>query len=88
VTLLRQPDQNRTVVHVLHYLPQRRHPGFDTLEDVIPIHNVQLRVRLDHPASAAYLAPSRQPLDFVTEGGCACVTVPEVSGHAMVVFEE
>jgi hypothetical protein len=73
---------------VLHYLPQRRHPGFDTLEDIIPLHDIQLRVRLERPPSAVYLAPSRQPLDFSTADGRTCVIVPEISGHAMVVFEE
>jgi hypothetical protein len=86
VTLTRQPAENRRIVHLLHYLPQRRHGGFDTLEDVIPLHNVTIAVRGDAPREA-YLAPSREPLTVSVADGYARVTVPEVTGHAMVVFE-
>jgi hypothetical protein len=37
--------------------------------------------------SAAYLAPDRAPLDVTMKGEYACVTVPEVNGHGMIVFE-
>jgi hypothetical protein len=73
---------------VLHYLPQRRHPGFDTLEEILPLQNVSLAVRTDTPPQSVYLAPSGQPLDFATADGRVRVTLPEVRGHAMVVFEE
>jgi hypothetical protein len=88
VTLLAQPAERRAVVHVLHYLPQRRHPGFDTLEDVIPLHEVSLAVRSELAPARAYLAPSLEPLGFMYEDGRARLTIPVVRGHAMVVFEE
>jgi hypothetical protein len=86
VTLLRQPGQHRTIAHVLHYVPQRRHPGFDTLEDVIPLREVMLSVRTEMPPQSVYLAPSREPLEFTTADGRTRITIPEVVGHAMVVF--
>jgi hypothetical protein len=88
VTLLRQPEQKRTVAHVLHYLPQRRHPGFDTLEDVIPLRDVSLSVRLGKAPASVYLAPSREPLAFECSDERVSVTIPVVRGHAMVVFQE
>ena len=39
------------------------------------------------PPTSVYLAPSREPLEFTVTDGRAHVTVPEVRGHAMVVFE-
>lgn len=87
ITLLRQPKENRTVLHVLHYLPQRRHPGFDTLEDVIPLHDVHLALRCTAPPASVYLAPTRETLEFSHRDGRVNVTIPEVRGHAMVVFE-
>jgi hypothetical protein len=86
LTLARQPAENRRVLHVLHYLPQRRHTGFDTLEDVIPLPNVTVGVRGDVPKTA-YLAPSREALAVTAADGYAQVTIPVVRGHAMVVFE-
>jgi hypothetical protein len=87
VTLLRQPAAHRRIAHLLHYLPQRRHAGFDTLEDVIPLTNVTLAVRGEMPR-AVYLAPSRQPLQATAADGYVLATIPEVRGHQMVVFEE
>jgi hypothetical protein len=34
------------------------------------------------------LAPDRTALEVTMQGEYACVTVPEVSGHAMIVFEQ
>jgi Hypothetical glycosyl hydrolase 6/Beta-galactosidase trimerisation domain len=87
VTLLCQPSENRRIIHVLHYLPQRRHTGFDTLEDIIPLANVTIAVR-GNPPRAAYLAPSRQPLQTSTADGYTQTTIPEVRGHQMIVFED
>jgi hypothetical protein len=87
VTLLHQTGEKRQIAHILHYLPQRRHPGFDTLEDVIPLRDLSLSVRVDAPPAKVYLAPSQQPLDFRAADGRVHVTIPEVRGHSMVVFE-
>src|SRR5262249_2981742 len=77
ITLLRPPKENRTVVHLLHYLPQRRHPGFDTLEEIIPLRDVRLSLRHAAPA-AVYLAPTREPLVYSSDNGRVRVTIPEV----------
>ena len=86
ITLTRQPS-GRTIAHLLHYIPERRYEGIDTIEEVIPLYNVQLAVRLQQAPTNAYLAPSQEPLQVDYAGGYASVTVPKVDGHAMVVFE-
>ena len=35
-----QKEQGRWVVHLLHYIPERRGAEFDVIEDVIPLHDV------------------------------------------------
>jgi hypothetical protein len=51
VTVLRQPSgaggntPERVVCHILHYVPQRRTPDLDLVEDIIPLHNVEVAVR-------------------------------------------
>lgn len=90
VTLLRQPwegDVPRTVVHLLHYIPERRGLEFDTVEDVIPLYNVALAFRTAQAPQRVYLAPSRTPLDFSYDRGYTRVIVPNVQGHQMVVAE-
>jgi hypothetical protein len=88
ITLLRQPHEgNRTVVHLLHYIPEQRYREIQTIEDVIPLHNVRLDAALEGKPSRVYLAPEGTDLDFSWNAGRVRLTIPEVRGHAMVVFE-
>lgn len=86
VSLTTQAEENRTIVHLLHYIPERRHPGFDVIEDVIPLYNVEIAVR-DVEPTAAYLVPEREPLEVRVEDGYARFTIPVVNGYAMVALE-
>ncbi len=92
VTLLRQAAKGtdgseRLICHILHYVPQRRTPDLDLVEDIIPLHDVTLEVRTGWTPRHAYLAPERAPLPVIVEGDYATVRVPIVHGHAMVVLE-
>jgi hypothetical protein len=77
----------RTIVHLLHYCPERRATGMDLIEDVVPLQNVPVSLKLTRAPKQVYLAPERQVLTFSHSDGRVDVTVPEVRGHAMVVFE-
>ncbi len=83
---MRQAEHDRTVVHLLHYIPERRTLGEDIIEDVIPLYNLPLSVRHAPPARV-YLAPEAVGLPFHCEGSYVSLTVPEIRGHAMVVLE-
>ncbi len=87
VTLLEQSREKRHVIHVLHYIPENRYGEVPIIEHVIPLHDVQLGVRLSTPKQV-YLAPSKKELPFEMKGGYVWVTLPKVDGHAMVVLEQ
>ncbi|MBI2300490.1 MAG: beta-galactosidase trimerization domain-containing protein [Armatimonadetes bacterium] len=87
VTWNRQPAEGRSVVHLLHYIPEKRTLGPEYVEDVIPLYNVGLKLRASAPRRV-YLAPGDGELPFVVEGGYVRLTVPEVRGHTMVVMDE
>ncbi|MDQ2730657.1 MAG: alpha-L-fucosidase [Armatimonadota bacterium] len=84
-TVMRQGE--RTIVHLLHYSPERRANNLDLVEDIVPLHNVPLSLNLDHEPKSVYMAPDRRAVPFTYANGRAEVQVPEVRGHAMVVFE-
>ncbi len=77
----------RLICHILHYVPQRRTPDLDLLEDVLPLHDVEVAVRTDWTPRAAYLAPEGGALQVTMQGAYASVRVPRVDGHAMIVLE-
>jgi len=93
VSLLRQAagaagdSPERLICHVLHSAPQRRTPDLDLLDDVIPLHDVDVVVRTGWTPRAAYLAPERAVLPMTMQGAYASVRVPRVDGHAMIVLE-
>jgi hypothetical protein len=93
VTLLRQAASaegatpERLVCHILHYVPQRRTPDLDLVEDVIPLYDLSLAVRTGWTPRAVYLAPGHVAVVATMEGDYARVRVPRVDGHAMVVLE-
>ena len=66
---------------------ERRAQNLDLVEDIIPLYNVPLALRLDQAPRRVYLAPEQTNLSFTYSYGYASVTVPEIQGHAMVVFE-
>lgn len=77
----------RIIVHLLHYCPERRAADLDLVEDTVPIRDVPLSLKLDGPPSRVYVALGQDSLPFTYVDGYARVVVPEVRGHAMVVFE-
>jgi hypothetical protein len=77
----------RTIIHLLQYCPERRGENLDIVEDIVPLHGVPMSVRLGRKPRGAYIAPQEAPLEFTYVVGRAQVIVPEVAGHAMVVFE-
>lgn len=85
ISLARQ--EGRTIAHVIHYIPEQRYREIQTIEEAIPLHDVELRVRLDAEPARVYLAPDGTNLPFTWAEGRVEVTVPRVEGHAMVVFE-
>jgi hypothetical protein len=87
VSVMRQDDPLRTIVHLLYYSPQRRTNDLDIVEDVIPLHEVPLSLKLARKPSRAYLAPERADVPFTYTDGRVSVVVPTVAGHAMVVFK-
>lgn len=77
----------RTIVHLLFYCPERRTGKLDIVEDVIPLQDVTVSLRLGKKPRSVRLAPQEQPIDFEFEQGRVRFTVAEVRGHQMVVIE-
>jgi hypothetical protein len=85
LTVNAQPTQKREVVHVLHYVPERRGEAFDTIEEVLPLHDVRISLRTERAPKEVALVPQGQALEFEVQAGRVEFVVPEVIGHRMVV---
>ena len=84
-TLTRQPD--RYVAHLLYAVPTKRGKDIEIIEDIYPVYNVTLDVKLPRDVKRVYLAPSGEEVPFTREGGRVKVEGITVDCHQMVIFD-
>lgn len=87
VTLTRQTKPNRTIAHVLSFVPHRRAVGMDIVEDAWPLTDLPLSVKLAKKPSRVTQQPEGIDVPFEYADGYAQVRVSTKTGHAMIVFE-
>ncbi len=84
IVTVRQRANGNLVVHVLHYVHQRRGKTLDIIEDILPLHDARLCLRTDVQAKAVRLAPENLPLSWEWQEGYISFTIPEVNGYQIV----
>ncbi|MEM8783569.1 MAG: alpha-amylase family protein [Planctomycetota bacterium] len=84
VTVNEQVEKSRYAMHLQHYIPERRGDAFDTVEDVIPLYDLTLALRLPKPVASAQLVPGGIPLDLQHDADAVTLTVPKLEGHQIV----
>jgi hypothetical protein len=87
VTVNEQLEEGRWVVHLLHYIPERRGADFDIIEDVIPIFDVQVSLRTPRAARSVTCVPGGESVPFRETDGRLEFVVPRVNGHQMVAVQ-
>ena len=85
VTLMQQND--RHIIHIVNYSPNRRSGTVEVIEEPISLHDVKIEVTLPKPVSRVYLAPSQTEIPFSTSGNKVSLVVPKVETHEMVALE-
>ncbi|BCA86815.1 hypothetical protein EsVE80_23380 [Enterococcus saigonensis] len=86
-------EQKKLILNLLHYLPQRKAVELDTIEEVIPIHNVKVCISLDKALSKSIEINSvtdvrkHQELDYGIEDNKLEFTVPIVNGYQIIVIQ-
>jgi hypothetical protein len=80
------PAGKRQVLHLLHYIPERRGLRFDIIEDVIPLFNIPVSVKVPAAVQSVVCVPQQEALDFRQQDGRVEFVVPSLEGHQMVVL--
>jgi hypothetical protein len=87
-TVMRQPAANdRTIVHLLYASPAKRGQGIEVIEDLLPLRDITVALRVDRPVQRVYLAPQDVDLPYILADGVLRTVVPEFTCHQMVVME-
>ncbi|WP_248924452.1 alpha-amylase family protein [Paenibacillus hamazuiensis] len=86
-TVNEQSAENRWVVHLLHYIPERRSADIDIIEDVIPLYDVKISVKVPREAKSVTCVPENQPLSFSNADGRIEFVLPKLNGHQMIAVQ-
>ncbi len=85
ISFLHQPGHDRYVAHLL-YAPALQRGRCLVIEDLVPLHDVPLEVRVPEAIQQAYLVPGADALPLERAGDTVRVTIPRVHCHQAVVF--
>ena len=83
-TVNEQPPENRWVVHLLHYIPERRSQEIDIIEDVIPLYNLEVAVKVPADVKSVTCVPEMKPMEFELQDGTLRFTLGKLHGHQMI----
>mgnify|MGYP002378634423 CR=1 FL=1 len=90
VTLRRQPSEARDIVHLLCAAPMNRgtvmDKPIDVVEDVVTLHDVEVRLRGGPLYTHATLEPQGDALPLHQDGDGVSFSVPRVAVHQMVAL--
>ena len=87
VTLTKQEQASRYVLHTLYASPVKRGQNVEIIEDLIPIHDTTLEIRMPEPIKAVRLVPENKELPFTYENGICKFTIPEFVCKQVTVLE-
>lgn len=86
--LNRQEKENRDILHILHYITEKRSEDIYTIEDVIPLYHLEFRIYTGNTVVKEVRAvPEEKTLEFTQENGYLTFRVDKVEGHCMAVLQ-
>ncbi|HEX4933672.1 MAG TPA: hypothetical protein VFV33_10870, partial [Gemmatimonadaceae bacterium] len=81
-----QRAEKRWVLHLLHYVPERRGADFDVIEDVIPLFDLGLDLRAPGRVVSVTAVPRQHRLPFQQRAGRVTFRIPRLDGHQMIAI--
>lgn len=87
VTLMRQNDKHRDVLHVLYAIPTKRGSGVEIIEDLPAVCDTAFAVKTDKAVKRVRLVPEDREIPFETKDGAVCFTIDRFSCKQVVSLE-
>ena len=87
ISALRQAGQNRIVVHLVAFTPQRRTANNEFIEDAVPVCDVEFGLRTGNAPTRVALQPRDHSIDFRMDGNYCVVSIRKVVTHQIITFE-
>lgn len=81
---VRHSKDGNLLVHLLHYIHQRRGNTLDIIEDVLPLVDVQLSIRSERRPAAVQCVPELQSLEWTWADGYISMLLPRLNGYQII----
>ncbi|MGF7060901.1 alpha-amylase family protein [Brassicibacter mesophilus] len=86
-TLNEQAKEKRWILHLLHYIPEKRCEDIHVIEDVIPLYNIDISMRTSSKVKKLSIVPDMEELKFNMRNERLLFTLPKLNGHSMISIE-
>jgi hypothetical protein len=86
-TLMHQEKESRFVNHLIYAAPVKRGANTEIIEDIVPLYDIEVALRLPRRVTNVYLAPQMESLPFALKDGIVSYKVPRLECHQMVVLD-
>ena len=88
VTMNHQAKEDRDVLHLLHYITEKRSEDIYTIEDVIPLMQTKFRIYVgDRMIKTVTNVIRGEELVCTRDGEYIEFTVPVINGHEMITIQ-
>ncbi len=83
-----QEQEKRDILHILHYITEKRSEDICTVEDVIPLYGVEFKLYTGNKQPAAVAkVPGEEPVPFVRSGQYISFRIDKIEGHCMISIQ-
>jgi len=86
-TLMHQENYGRYINHLVYASPVKRGNGVEVIEDIVPVYDVEVSLKIGAEPLGVYLVPQMEGIDYDYTDGVVTYTVGKVDCHQMVVIE-
>ena len=85
-TINEQQKEKRWIVHLLNYIPERRGRNIDIIEDVIPLYDINITVKVPGKVKKVEKVPLAKPLKFTRDNTRVEFVLDKLDGHQMIAM--
>jgi hypothetical protein len=87
ITLRKQERENRYIVHTLYASPVKRGQGIEIIEDLLPVYNTSVKVRIPDKPKNVCSVPQNEKMDWHYDNGILYYTLKKFQCHQMIIIE-
>jgi len=87
VSLMHQKNENRYINHILYAAPVKRGSGIEIIEDILPIYDINVSLKINKQIKKVYFAPNCREIDFIQKDDNITYKIDKHWCHSMIVLE-